>query len=511
MQLSKYIGISRFSRFLMNYAGRCAIFLALLIMALRVTTTWLVPKYLSNNMYPTTTTFTRFYDMKKDSVDVIFLGSSHAVNGFNTQELYDTYGYRSYNLASEQQNLLTSFYWLEEALQYQSPKVVVLDAFMAFPHVKEENLNAVEATTRKAFDYMRWGKVKRDAVKAITDYDDSQSLLSYYLPNIRYHARWTGLENEDFQFAFDHSPELKGTGVLLGSCGNDRYGTFTTSESDTEMAEMAPVMVEYLEKINSLCKEKKIELILTMTPAIDYSLKKNTAMRAFAAKHALPFYDFNDTAVYDEAGIVFGDDMADIEHANIAGSVKITDYIGERLFETGLLESVEDEQWSSSSQFFRNCLEDYAIHHENDFYAYFDMLERDRFTILISALGEATEAIDENVVAEFQKLGLSCILKNVSYASYIGVVNKGEVYENVSAGLEGAVSYKGIMADKATMFELLSKNGDYTEMQSSIIIDGEECSMMNNGLNVAVYDNDSKKLVDKVCFDTHNPDLPAIR
>ena len=67
------------------------------------------------------------------------------------------------------------------------------------------------------------------------------------------------------------------------------------------------------------------------------------------------------------------------------------------------------------------------------------------------------------------------------------------------------------MPDKATMFELLSKNGDYSEKLSSILIDGEEYSMMNNGLNIAVYDNDSKKFVDKVCFDTHNPDLPAIR
>ena len=511
MQLSKYIGISRLSRFLMNYAGKCAIFLAILIMVLRVVTTTLVPKYLSNNMYPTTTTFTRFYDMKKDSVDVLFLGSSHAVNGFNTQELYDRFGFRSYSLASEQQNLLTSFYWLEEALKYQSPKVVVLDAFMAFPHISEESLNAVEATTRKAFDYMKWGEVKRDAVKAICEYDESQSLLSYYLPNIRYHARWTGLENEDFEFAFDTSPELKGTGVLLGSCGNDRYGTFTTSESDSEMADMAPVMLEYLEKINSLCKEKKIELILTMTPAIDYNLKKNTAMRAFAAKHALAFYDYNDTGVYTAAGLNFGEDMADIEHANIRGSVKITDYIGQRIKETQLVETTADAQWEKSKDFYQNCLEDYDLHHETDFYRYLDMLDRDRYTVLISAFGEATEAIDDKVAAAFSKLGFACVLRGVPYASYIGVKNDGKVFEDVSAGLEAAVSYKGIMPDKATMFELLSKNGDYSEKLSSILIDGEEYSMMNNGLNIAVYDNDSKKFVDKVCFDTHNPDLPAIR
>lgn len=65
--------------------------------------------------------------MQKDTVDVLFLGSSHGVTSFLPQELYNQYGITGYNLGCEQQGMVTSYYWLKEALRYQSPKAVVLD------------------------------------------------------------------------------------------------------------------------------------------------------------------------------------------------------------------------------------------------------------------------------------------------------------------------------------------------------------------------------------------------
>lgn len=90
----------------------------------------LIPKCYYDDSWPTTSTYQGFYQMEKDSVDVLFLGSSCAAAGLNPQEFYDSYGIRSYNLGCEGQSLLTSYYWLEEALRFQSPKVVVLEVFL---------------------------------------------------------------------------------------------------------------------------------------------------------------------------------------------------------------------------------------------------------------------------------------------------------------------------------------------------------------------------------------------
>ncbi|MBQ4304600.1 MAG: hypothetical protein II774_08940, partial [Lachnospiraceae bacterium] len=65
-----------------------------------------------------------FYSMEENTVDVIFLGSSHCYSAFCPQYLYNEYGIRSYNLGSSQQCMTVAYYWLKEALQTQSPRVV---------------------------------------------------------------------------------------------------------------------------------------------------------------------------------------------------------------------------------------------------------------------------------------------------------------------------------------------------------------------------------------------------
>jgi hypothetical protein len=103
-------------------------------------------------------------------VDVLFLGSSQTAAGFNPQNLYDSFGIRSYNLGSNHQSLWASYYWLREALGRQSPKVVVLDCYELFLDNRKD-----EGDARLALDDMRWGKVKKEAVDTVCGFDESQS------------------------------------------------------------------------------------------------------------------------------------------------------------------------------------------------------------------------------------------------------------------------------------------------------------------------------------------------
>lgn len=51
---------------------------------------WLKPKYYYNDVWPSTNTFKDFYNLEKNSVDVLFFGSSHVVSSLNPQVIYDT-------------------------------------------------------------------------------------------------------------------------------------------------------------------------------------------------------------------------------------------------------------------------------------------------------------------------------------------------------------------------------------------------------------------------------------
>ena len=119
--------------------GVCLILLVLLFM--RLADRVLIPKYYYNNKWSTTATYHGFYEIKDDTVDVLFLGSSHAACAFNPQVLYNEYGITSYNLGCEQQNLLLSYYWLKEALRSQKPRAVVLDSYILFEYKAGEALN----------------------------------------------------------------------------------------------------------------------------------------------------------------------------------------------------------------------------------------------------------------------------------------------------------------------------------------------------------------------------------
>lgn len=172
-----------------RFAVKSILFLILLLVCISYVDMLLIPKYFYPSDWPTTSTYSGFYQMEEETIDVLFLGSSHAVSAFSPQQLYNEYGITSYNLGCEQQNMLTSYYWLKEALHFQKPKAVILDTYLLFPQENVGPLNSIEGCTRKAFDFMRWSFDKVEAVDQICQIDESQDRVSYYLPNIRYHTR----------------------------------------------------------------------------------------------------------------------------------------------------------------------------------------------------------------------------------------------------------------------------------------------------------------------------------
>ena len=64
-----------------------------------------------------------FYSIPENSIDVVFVGSSHSFCCFSPVELYDRYGISSYNFSSSNQSMLASYLWAKEAYDYQKYEV----------------------------------------------------------------------------------------------------------------------------------------------------------------------------------------------------------------------------------------------------------------------------------------------------------------------------------------------------------------------------------------------------
>lgn len=94
----------------------------------------LLPKYYFNTSVasPETELWNSFYQEEQESIDIIFLGSSHIYNGINPIIVYDITHMTGFDLSSSGQDIPTSYFYLKESLQYQHPSYVVLDTYGIF-------------------------------------------------------------------------------------------------------------------------------------------------------------------------------------------------------------------------------------------------------------------------------------------------------------------------------------------------------------------------------------------
>lgn len=480
----------------LRYFAKGAVFSLILAAVLLCVNRMMVPKYISSD-FPTTSAFLGFYEMERDSVDVLFLGSSHVMSAFSPQELYDEYGLRSYNLGSQEQSLLLSYYWLREALRFQRPKAVVLDTFFCFPYLPGEPLNANEATVRRSLDHMRWSSVKREAVEAVCALDPSQSALSYYFPNIRYHERWLNdLGETDFTPSeWSAFYQMKGFALTAERSGKTDFQPFWTGWSRRRVP-MEPLMEEYLDKITALCEEEDIALILVKTPTTEGTLPRYNTTAAYAEAHGLRYYDFNELELYEEVGYDFAEDNREWSHVNYWGARKLAGKLAEVLIEECGVPQAEDRQWEESRAFYQGMAENAELTRIKYVRAYLRALPSERYTIFIAGCGAVkNELLTEMQSVGLRRLGLTEDPSRMPRGSYYAVIfPEGVQAEELSMG---ELSITGSFRDGRSVYSI-SSAGPATGDSCSIVLDGVEYARNRRGLNIVVFDNVYGRVVDSV-------------
>ena len=326
---------------------RVVVFLVVLCFVYKLLALIVIPKSFMGDGFPTASTYSDFYELDKNTVDVLFLGSSNAVCAFVPEELYYQYGITSYNLACEQQNLFTSYYWLEEALRYQKPKIVVLDTAMLYLYDAESLAVSKEGLTRRAFDFMKWSPVKIKAAIQMKDVGESLTWESVALPTIPYHERWETINSNDFRIdQLGESSLWKGHLPLVYYAGVDGFSPITESQFEQSGLDCGnEFMLLYLDRIVALCEEEGIELILTMAPSTFQDVNKYCFLTEYAMINDIQYVDYNEENVYVESGLDFFYDCHDDAHCNFNGALKVTDYIGEIIYEKIGASSKDAQEW----------------------------------------------------------------------------------------------------------------------------------------------------------------------
>ncbi|MBQ6450891.1 MAG: hypothetical protein IJJ29_03105 [Solobacterium sp.] len=460
---------------------RSILFISILLVSLFGINEILLPKYtLRNSQWPTTSTYKGFYKMKKDTVDVLFIGSSTVVNAFIPQEIYNEYGIRSYNLGSEQQSLFLSYYWLKEALRSQTPSVIVLDTRFLYNVHPEFPINTSEGLTRKCLDSMRFSSVKRDAVHEVCALDPGQSELSYYLTNLRYHDRWSSLTAADFDTSYAEAP-LKGYGPIMG-LGPESYEPFTEQDPDAWM-EYPEMMMEYLQKITDLCREEGIRLVLVSLPGNEMDDAANNVHKAFAKENNIDYYNLCSRQYYEEIGAVLPEENA-VGHENVRGAVKTSRFIGRLLRDVYHVPSVKDDQYEQTKGFYEEVKKSAEQTLITDPADYLRKLDTDRFTVFICGKG-SLHSLPDTISKALKDLGTEEIFTASANDAYFAMIHAGDVQEKTG--------------------EKLEVNGSFGSPKTSYTLQCDDsCTLTVNakhhaggtGLQVIVYDMNLGKVID---------------
>lgn len=475
-------------------------FLMILVTSLYFINQILMPKYiLKNSTWPTTSSYNQFYKMNKDSIDVLFFGSSVAVNAFSPQEIYNSYGIRSYNLGSEQQSIFLSYFWLKEALRFQSPQVVVLDTRFLFELHPENPINTTEGLTRKCLDPMKWSAVKIEAVSNLCDLDQEQSELSYYLTNIRFHTRWANLKEHDMVGHEVQYSQLKGYGPI-DEYGAKTYKSYNPSGDTEARANAHGVMMTYLDKTAELCREEGITLVLVSLPGNAMNDGVNNLLSAYAQSNQIDYYNLCETKMYNSIGAELPRENM-IGHENLWGSIKMSRFIGNLLSSTYEVAAVEDPQYEESRDFYEQIKKNCELKHITDLDEYLKMIQDPNYTIFMAVRDEASAGLTESVKKELKSLGLREDLTDKYEWSYCAVISpENGVREELSRNDRAVIS--GSIRGGKTFYTVTS-GGYAAGGTGNINIDGSEYSRNKDGLNIVVYDNYLMKVIDRVTFDTN--------
>ena len=139
--------------------------------------------------------------------EVLFVGDCEVYENFSPITLYEDYGITSYIRGSAQQLTWQSYYLLEDALRYETPKVVVFNV-LAMKYNEPQS----EAYNRMSIDGMKMSSSKIGAIQA--SMTEEEHMLDYIFPILRYHSRWSDLSAEDVKYMF-HKDKVSHNGYYM--------------------------------------------------------------------------------------------------------------------------------------------------------------------------------------------------------------------------------------------------------------------------------------------------------
>ena len=308
--------MKRFRKPLYMFIGIIAV-IAILWLGQRL----LMPKYVSDIREGSM--IAEYYDDEKDH-DVVFVGDCEVYENFSPVTMWRECGITSYIRGTAQQLIWQSYYLLEETFRYESPQIVVYNV-QAMKYSEPQS----EAYNRMALDGMRLSPSKLGAIRA--SMTEGEDWISYFIPLLRYHARWQELSAEDWEYLFHRDPVTVAGYLMRADVKPMKRLPSVPILTDPEIGQSC---WDYLDRIRALCEQHGTRLILIKSPSVwpHWYDEWEEQIRAYAEANGLDYINF--LPLEEAIGLDFSTDTYDAGlHLNIYGAEKASVYFAHVLSE----------------------------------------------------------------------------------------------------------------------------------------------------------------------------------
>lgn len=337
-------------------AARCALFLAIL-------------SFVSVNIFnvltwKSTEGIIGLYNLPKDRVDVLFLGSSHSYCTVNTAQLWEEHGIAAADISEAAQVFPIEYHYLREALKTQRPKVVCMELY-GF----DRNVHIASGAHFRNSLNMKWSKnyvenanyIIGNISSRISGADNLNAIIkAIYLKFPVIHSRYKELTENDFG--------QNNNALRFQPNWSSREYTAPEALNEKGVAALTDEQRKYLDSSVELSKQYGCELILWVAPSTpnEERAMQYNAIKQYALENGVTFYNMHD--YISELGFDYATDLRDEgessgNHINSNGAQKVTRYLGKLLAENyDLQDRRGDPEYAFYDRAARQWDVEYALH-----------------------------------------------------------------------------------------------------------------------------------------------------
>lgn len=255
-----------------------------------------------------------FLREEKNSVDVMFFGSSVVYCDIVPSIVAERTGLSAYVMAGPEQTIPITYYYIRETYRTQNPSKVFVDVTAMF-------FSQYTNFTKANIGYMPWSLNRIAATFAAAEPEERLGLL---FPPFNYHDRWPDVNGDSFKA---YAPD-ENRGYTMLTEAND-VGEIRARKVDFD-ADSYENNLTYLRKIIELCEQKGSKLIYYISPA--YGRWEDEYLEKLSRDVADMGYDVIDfNRCYDEIGIEENTEYFDFLHLTYDGAVRFTSYLTDTL------------------------------------------------------------------------------------------------------------------------------------------------------------------------------------